>query len=224
MKAGNNDEPQATGASSSFAIRFNPDAEGTHFSTIATKAGPKPAGKALLAGVAGFVAILIIGVTTSAKGEASIFTMLMAVVFGVGLTWILHRFRLNDERVAAADTHFFAGRYAVSTVYPQDAKIAPNAIDVLRIRNTMTGATVVLREYIGTPSIGSAIALAGNGVRNQVEKLEGTYLQHLADNSFVVEVQSNGKTAILAGGLDEATATGLMCAVERAINHKPAAL
>jgi hypothetical protein len=217
MKANQQDQPQATGTTSSFTTRFNPDAEGTHFSTIATKANPKPAGKALLAGAAGFVAILIIGVTTSAKGEASVFTMLMAVVFGVGLTWILQRFRLTDERVAAADTHFFAGRYAVSTVYPQDAKIAPNAIDVLRIRNTMTGATVVLREYIGTPSIGSAVALAGNGVRNQLEQSEATYLQHLADNSFVVEVQSNGKTAILAGGLDESTATGLMNAVSCAV-------
>ncbi|RAN82080.1 hypothetical protein B5P43_10400 [Bacillus sp. SRB_336] len=217
MKANQQDQPQATGTTSSFTTRFNPDAEGTHFSTTAAKANPKPAGKALLAGATGFVAILIIGVTTSAKGEASIFTMLMAVVFGVGLTCILHRFRLNDERVAAADTHFFAGRYAVSTVYPQDAKVAPDAIDVLRIRNTMTGATVVLREYIGTPSIGSAVALAGNGVRNQLEQSEATYLQHLADNSFVVEVQSNGKTAILAGGLDEVTATGLMNAVSRAV-------
>lgn len=220
MKASNNDEPKATGITSSFTTRFNPDAEGTHFSTIATKARPKPAGKALLAGAAGFVAILIIGITTSAKGEASVFTMLMAAIFGIGLTWILHRFRLNDERVAAADTHFFAGRYAVSTVYPQDAKIAPNAIDVLRIRNTMTGATVVLREYIGTPSIGYAVALAGTGVRNQLEKSEAVYLEHLAANSFVVEVQSDGKTHVLAGGLDESTATDLMNAVTRAVAQK----
>lgn len=217
MQASNKDEMKATGETSSFTSHYDANGESTHFSTIATKTRPKPAGKALLAGAAGFVAIVIIGVTTSAKGEASVFTMLMAIVFGVGLTWILQRFRLNDERVAAADTHFFAGRYAVSTVYPQDAKIAPNAIDVLRIRNTMTGATVVLREYIGTPSIGSAVALAGNGVRNQLEQSEATYLQHLADNSFVVEVQSNGKTAILAGGLDQSTATDLMNAVSRAV-------
>jgi len=47
--------------------------------------------------------------------------------------------------------------------------------------------------------------------------LEGAYLQHLADNSFVVEIMSAGKSVILAGGLDEDTATGLMNAVSRAV-------
>ena len=217
MQASNNDEMKATGETSSFTSQYDANGGATHFATIATKARPKPAGRALLAGMAGFIAIVIIGVATSPKGEASLFTVLMAAVFGVGLTWILARTRLNDERVAAADNHFFASRYLVSTLYPENAKVTPDAIDQFRIRNTMTGATLVLREFIGTPGIGSAVALAGTGLRNQLEKSEASYLQHLADNSYVVEIMSGGKGVILAGGLDEDTATGLMHAVSRAV-------
>lgn len=219
MKASQQDQPQATGTTSSFTSRYNEDADGTHFSTIATKAGTKPVGKALLSGMAGFIAIVIIGFATSTKGEVSVFIVLMAAIFGVGIGWILDRARLGDERVAAADTNFFAGHSVVSIMYPQQAKVPTDAIDGFRIRNTMTGATLVLRECIGTPSVGSAVALGGTGLRNQVEKSEANYLQHLADNSFVVEVQSNGKVSILAGGLDESTATDLMNAVSRAVAH-----
>lgn len=217
MKASNNDEPKATGTSSSFTSRYSEDANGTHFSTVATKAQAKPAGKALLGGMAGFIAIVIIGFATSTKGEVSVITVLMAAVFGVGIGWILNRTRLADERVAAADTNFFAGHSVVSTIYPEQAKVPTNTIDGFRIRNTMTGSTMVRRELVGTPGIESAVALAGTGVRNQVEKSEANYLQHLADNSFVVEVRSNGKSIVLAGGLDESTASDLMSAVSRAV-------
>jgi hypothetical protein len=216
MKISQQDQPKASGTSSSYTSRFNEDANGTHFSTVATKAQPKPAGKALLGAMAGFIAI-VVGFVSSAKGEVSFFTLLMASVFGVGIGWILDRARLGDERVAAADTNFFAGHSVISTMYPEQAKVSTHEIDGFRIRNTMTGATAVTRQFIGTPGIGSAVALAGTGVRNQVEKSEANYLQHLADNSFVVEVRSNGKSIVLAGGLDESTASDLMSAVSRAV-------
>lgn len=217
MSTSTQDQPKASGTSSSYTSRHNEDANGTHFSTVATKAQPKPAGKALLGAMAGFIAIVVVGFVSSAKSEVSVFTVLMAAVFGVGIGWILDRARLRDERQAAADTNFFAGHAVVSTMYPEQAKVPTHEIDGFRIRNTMTGSTMVHREFIGTAGIGSAVALAGTGVRNQVEKSEANYLQHLADNSFVVEVRSNGKSIVLAGGLDESTASDLMGAVSRAV-------
>ena len=166
MEASNTDELKATGETSSFTSRYDANGESTHFATIATKAKPKPAGKALVSGCAGFIALLIIGFASSAKGELSVFTVLMAAIFGVGIGWILNRSRLNDERVAAADTRFFVGRQGINTIYPQNAKIPPEAIDLLRIRNTMTDAVMVSRQYISTPSIGAAVALTGTAVRN----------------------------------------------------------
>lgn len=219
MQASNKDEMKATGDTSSFTSHYDANGESTHFATIATKAKTKPAGHALICGMFGFIAIIVIGTVSSPKGEASILTVLMAAIFGVGIVWILQRFRLNDERVAAADNRFFASRYLVSTLYPKQAKVTPDAIDLFRIRNTMTDAVIVSRQYISSPSLGAALGHAGSAARNQVAKIEGAYLQHLADNSYVVEIMTGGKGVVLAGGLDEDTATGLMYAVERAVTH-----
>lgn len=136
--------------------------------------------------------------------------LLLSPVAGIGFALaVLHR--NADRRECASDRRIYASTHTIN--YPDPAKdfaltmVQANAIDRLRIQQSIANKTLV-QFTSGAP---------GDAVRQWGERARAQRMNWFADHSYMVEVHAEGKRHVLAGGLDETTAFGLMQAVSRKV-------
>lgn len=164
---------------------------------------------AVLAGImvactVGFITAIMVAL------HGSPFLLLLSPIAGVGIAIAILRSRA-DRRESVFDTRIYVSETTIH--YPVPSKdwamtmVMVNTIDRLRIQQSI-GNTNLVQVTRGTPS---------DGVRVWGERSKAKWSNWIADHSYTLEVHAQGKRHVLAGGMDEITAHGLMQAVSRKI-------
>lgn len=137
--------------------------------------------------------------------------LLLSPIAGIGFALaVLHR--NADRRESAFDTRIYVSEVVIS--YPDPAKdfaltmVPVDIIDRLRIQQSIANTNLV--QFASTSP--------GVVVQNWGERSRAKWLNWFADHSYTLEAHAQGKRHVLAGGMDEITADGLMQAVSRKIH------
>lgn len=158
----------------------------------------------------GLMMAAIVGVVTGIMValHGSPLLLLLSPVAGIGFALaVLHK--NADRREHASDRRIYVSGAAIN--YPNPANdfaltmVQVGAIDRLRIQQSLANKTLV-QFTSGAP---------GDAVRQMGERARAKRMNWFADHSYMVEVHAAGKRHVLAGGMDEITANGLMQAISR---------
>lgn len=137
--------------------------------------------------------------------------LLLGPMAGVGIAIAILQSR-KDKREHVFDTRIYVSGAAIN--YPDPAKdfaltmVQVGTIDRLRIQQSLANASLV-QFTSGAPS---------DAVRQMGERAKAKWMNWMADRSYTLEAHAQGKRHVLAGGMDEITANGLMQAISRKIN------
>lgn len=156
----------------------------------------------MMAAIAGVVT----GIMVALHGSPLL--LLLSPVAGIGFALaVLHR--NADRRECASDRRIYVSDNTIN--YPDPAKdfaltmVQANTIDRLRIQQSIANTTLV-QAVSGAP---------GDAIRQMGERGRVKWMNWFADHSYTLEVHVAGKRHVLAGGMDEITAHGLMQAISR---------
>lgn len=150
----------------------------------------------------------ITGIMVALNGSP--FLLLLSPIAGVGIAIAILRSRA-DRRESVFDTRIYVSKVVIN--YPDPSKdyaltmVPIDTIDRLRIQQSIANKTLV-QFTSGAP---------GDAIRQWGERSRAKWLNWIADHSYTFEVHAQGKRHVLAGGMDEITADGLMQAVSRKI-------
>jgi hypothetical protein len=130
---------------------------------------------------------------------------MVLTIIGAGLTWIclkiLHRERRKDVR----SCRFYVSNNTIN-IPPAQGNGKMTSLLASNIDRLVIRATVAHTETINT-----AFGKVGTRGMEAKDRRNGWF----ADHSFNLEAESAGRVHVLATGLDEVTANGLMMAVSR---------
>ncbi|HWV44597.1 MAG TPA: hypothetical protein VN039_00990 [Nitrospira sp.] len=166
----------------------------------------------VVAVLAGIMVACIMGFITGIMValNGSPFLLLLSPIAGVGIAIAILRSRA-DRRESVFDTRIYVSEVVIN--YPDPAKdfalttVPIGTIDRLRIQQSIGNKALMQ----------SASASPGVTVQNWGERSKAKWSNWIADHSYTLEVHAQGKRHVLAGGMDEITADGLMQAVSRKI-------
>lgn len=161
----------------------------------------------------GLMMAAIVGVVTGVMVgfNGSPFLLLLSPIAGIGFALaVLHR--NADRRECAIDRRIYASTHTIN--YPDPAKdfaltmVQVGNIDRLRIQQSI--ANKILVQVAGV-SPGAAVQSWG-------ERARAKWANWFADHSYTLEIHAQGKRHVVAGGMDEVTANGLMQALSRKLS------
>ena len=148
----------------------------------------------------------ILGLDYFLVGAQLYMAAMVLTIIGAGLTWmclkILHRERRKDVR----SCRFYVSGVSINIPPPPDSTDKTTTLLASNIDRLVIRATVAHTETINT-----AFGKVGTRGMEAKDRRNGWF----ADHSFNLEAESAGRVHVLATGLDEVTANGLMMAVSR---------
>ena len=156
----------------------------------------------MVTAIVGVIAMVMIAL------HGSPFLLLLSPMAGIGVAVAILQSR-KDGREHAFDTRIYVSGSAIN--YPDPAKdfaltmVMTSTIDRLRIEQSIANTSLV--QFAGP----------GNPLQNHGVRMKSQWMNWMADHSYVLEVHSQGKRHVLAGGMNEITAHGLMQAISRKI-------
>ncbi|MDR3445439.1 hypothetical protein [Dyella sp.] len=160
----------------------------------------------------GLMMAALVGVITGAMAgfNGSPFLLLLSPIAGIGFALaVLHR--NMDRRECASDRRIYASTHTIN--YPDPAKdfaltmVQASTIDRLRIQQSVANKILVQAASVSP----------GAAVQSWGERARAKWANWFADHSYTLEIHAQGKRHVVAGGMDEVTANGLMQAVSRKI-------
>ncbi|GAB3791858.1 hypothetical protein [Dyella agri] len=156
----------------------------------------------LMAGLVGVVTGVIVGF------NGSPLLLLLSPMAGIAAALtVLHR--NADRRESASDRRIYASTHTIH--YPDPAKdfaltmVQVSTIDRLRIQQSIANTTLM---QVASTSLDAAVQSWG-------ERARAKWTNWFADHSYTLEIHAQGKRHVVAGGMDEVTANGLMEALSR---------
>jgi hypothetical protein len=125
---------------------------------------------------------------------------------GVGATWLCLKILHRERRKGVRPHRFYASNVSLNIPPP------PNSNDKMTSLLASNVDRLVIRQTIDhTETTSYGFGHVGSKGAQARDKRTAWF----AENSFVLEAQSQGRGYLLANGLDETTAHGLMTAVSR---------
>lgn len=192
-------QPRAT---SSYEVQEQPDGQ-LCFQTYPASRPTFVFDSAIIVGGFGFT---ILALDYFLIGAQLDLVALVLTLIGAGLTWlclkILHRERRKDVR----SCRFYVSGVSINIPPAPDRTDKMTTLLASNIDRLVIRATVAHTETINT-------AFGKIGTRGMEAKDRRT--GWFADHSFNLEAESAGRVHVLATGLDDVTANGLMMAVSR---------
>lgn len=131
---------------------------------------------------------------------------LVLTIIGAGLTWVCLKILHRERRKGVRPARFYVSEVSINIPPDPDSNDKMTLLQASNIDRLVIRSTIVHEEttnyafgYVGARGMGAKDRRTG----------------WFADHSYVVEAQSAGRAYVLANGLDETTASGLMKAVSR---------
>jgi hypothetical protein len=134
---------------------------------------------------------------------------LVLTLIGAGAAWLCLKILHRERRKGVRPSRFYVSEAAIN-IPP-----APDSNDKMTLLQASTLDRLVIRSTIAHEET-TSYAFGKVGARGMEAKDRRT--GWFADHSYAVEAQSQGRTYVLATGLDEVTANGLMKAISRKLD------
>jgi len=131
---------------------------------------------------------------------------LVLTIIGAGLTWMCLKILHRERRKGVRSCRFYVSGVSINIPPAPDSTDKTTTLLASSIDRLVIRATVAHTETINT-----AFGKVGTRGMEAKDRRNGWF----ADHSFNLEAESAGRVHVLATGLDDVTANGLMMAVSR---------